>query len=50
MIDVIYVPNHIKNNQFVGDHLHLNASFLLIADEADEHTKQMKIRVLNGLT
>jgi len=35
-IDVIYVKNHIKNNSYVPDHLHLNASFLLIADENDE--------------
>src|SRR5690606_13156485 len=32
-IDVIYVKNHIKKNQYVPDHLHLNATFLLIADE-----------------
>lgn len=36
MIDVILVDNHIKNNSYVGDHLHLNATFLLIADEKDE--------------
>jgi ADP-ribose pyrophosphatase YjhB (NUDIX family) len=34
-IDVIYVSNHIKHGQYVPDHLHLNASFLLIADESD---------------
>jgi ADP-ribose pyrophosphatase YjhB (NUDIX family) len=34
-IDVIYVENHIKHGQYVPDHLHLNASFLLIADESD---------------
>lgn len=34
-IDVIQVENHIKNGCFVGDHLHLNATFLLIADEED---------------
>lgn len=36
MIDVIYVKNHIKKGQHVGDHLHLNVTFLLIADESDE--------------
>jgi ADP-ribose pyrophosphatase YjhB (NUDIX family) len=35
-IDVIYVKNHIKHHLYVPDHLHLNASFLLIADENDE--------------
>jgi len=32
-IDVIYVPNHIKRGQYVPDHLHLNAAFLLVADD-----------------
>lgn len=36
MIDVIYVKNHIKNGQHVGDHLHLNVTFLLVAEESDE--------------
>jgi 8-oxo-dGTP pyrophosphatase MutT (NUDIX family) len=36
MIDVIYVSNHIKNGTYVGDHLHLNVTFLLIGDESDE--------------
>jgi ADP-ribose pyrophosphatase YjhB (NUDIX family) len=31
MIDVIQVMNHIKNGQYVPDHLHLNLTFLLIA-------------------
>ncbi|MBU1094281.1 MAG: NUDIX hydrolase [Firmicutes bacterium] len=35
-IDVIYVENHIKNGKFIGDHLHLNATFLLIADENEK--------------
>ncbi len=35
-IDAIYVENHIKNGSFVGDHLHLNATFILIADENDK--------------
>ena len=34
-IDIILVENHIKNGLFVGDHLHLNSTFLLIADEKD---------------
>ncbi|MDI6453392.1 NUDIX hydrolase [Peloplasma aerotolerans] len=34
-VDVIYVKNHIKNGLYVPDHLHLNATFLLIADEND---------------
>jgi 8-oxo-dGTP pyrophosphatase MutT (NUDIX family) len=36
MLDVIYVFNHIKNGSYVGDHLHLNTTYLLIADENDE--------------
>ena len=32
-IDVIYVHHHLKNKKYVPDHLHLNATFLLIADE-----------------
>jgi 8-oxo-dGTP pyrophosphatase MutT (NUDIX family) len=32
-IDIIYVPKHIKHKKFVGDHLHLNVTYLLIADE-----------------
>ncbi|MDO9629560.1 MAG: NUDIX hydrolase [Acholeplasmataceae bacterium] len=35
-IDVIYVKNHIKKKKYVPDHLHLNATFLLIADESEE--------------
>jgi len=31
MIDVIQVMNHIKNGQYVPDHLHLNVTYLLIA-------------------
>ena len=37
-LDVIQVENHIKNGSFVGDHLHLNATYLLIASEDDELT------------
>lgn len=33
MLDTIYVPNHIKHGKHVSDHLHLNATFLVIADE-----------------
>jgi 8-oxo-dGTP pyrophosphatase MutT (NUDIX family) len=33
MVDVIYVSNHIKHGKYVNDHLHLNVTFLLIADE-----------------
>ncbi|MFU8792887.1 MAG: NUDIX hydrolase [Acholeplasmataceae bacterium] len=32
-IDVIYVKNHIKYGHYVPDHLHLNATYLLIADD-----------------
>lgn len=34
-LDVIQVTNHMKHGKYVPDHLHLNASFLLIADEND---------------
>jgi 8-oxo-dGTP pyrophosphatase MutT (NUDIX family) len=33
-LDVIYVPNHIKKGTYVPDHLHLNATFLLIAPQS----------------
>ena len=36
MIDIIYVENHIKHGKYVPDHLHLNATYLLIADELDD--------------
>jgi len=35
-LDVIQVENHIKNGLFVGDHLHLNATYLLIASESEK--------------
>lgn len=35
-IDVIYVHNHIKKGVYVPDHLHLNATYLLIADENEK--------------
>lgn len=34
-IDNIYVPNHIKNTKFVGDHIHMNLTYLLEADETE---------------
>lgn len=34
-LDVILVHNHIKNGQYVPDHLHLNVSYLLIANPDD---------------
>lgn len=33
MLDVIYVENHIKKGHYVPDHLHLNVTYLLEADE-----------------
>lgn len=33
MLDVIYVSNHIKHGIYIPDHLHLNLTYLLIADE-----------------
>jgi ADP-ribose pyrophosphatase YjhB (NUDIX family) len=36
MIDTVYVHNHIKKTNYVPDHLHLNITYLLIADETDE--------------
>jgi ADP-ribose pyrophosphatase YjhB (NUDIX family) len=36
ILDVVYVKNHIKHNQYVPDHLHLNVTFLLIASEEEE--------------
>lgn len=32
-VDILNVTNHIKHGSYVSDHLHLNACFLLIADE-----------------
>jgi 8-oxo-dGTP pyrophosphatase MutT (NUDIX family) len=34
-IDVIYVANHIKHDDIVPDHLHLNITYGLIADDAE---------------
>ena len=36
LLDTIYVPNHIKHGRHVSDHLHLNATFLVIADETEK--------------
>lgn len=35
-LDNIYVPYHIKNKKFVGDHIHMNLTYLLVADETKE--------------
>ncbi len=35
MLDVIYVHHHMKRGKFVGDHLHLNVTYLLVADDTD---------------
>lgn len=35
MIDSIFVQNHIKRQTFVPDHLHLNGTYLLIANDKD---------------
>ncbi len=32
-LDTIFVENHIKHGAFVPDHLHLNVTYLLIADD-----------------
>jgi 8-oxo-dGTP pyrophosphatase MutT (NUDIX family) len=34
MLDVIHVTNHLKKGKIVGDHLHLNVTYLLVGDEA----------------
>ncbi|MCF7926582.1 MAG: NUDIX hydrolase [Candidatus Izimaplasma sp.] len=36
MIDVIYVENHIKHHTYVPDHLHLNVTYLLVANETEK--------------
>lgn len=33
MIDVIYVAAHYKSGEYIGDHLHLNLTYLLIAPD-----------------
>ncbi len=32
MVDILQVTNHIKHGRYVGDHLHLNATYLLRGD------------------
>lgn len=36
MIDSIYVGNHVKNEKIVPDHIHMNVTYLLVADD-DQH-------------
>jgi len=36
MLDVIYVNHHMKRGKYVGDHLHLNVTYLLVADDSDQ--------------
>lgn len=36
MLDTIYVPNHLKHGKHVSDHLHLNATYLVIADDKEK--------------
>ncbi len=41
MLDIIHVTNHLKHGKYVSDHLHLNITYLLIADESDSlHVKE----------
>ncbi len=35
-IDIIYVMPHIKNRKHVSDHLHLNLTYILIANELED--------------
>lgn len=37
-LDNIYVENHIKNAHYIGDHIHMNLTFLMVADEDDTLT------------
>jgi 8-oxo-dGTP pyrophosphatase MutT (NUDIX family) len=37
-LDNIYVYNHIKNGKYVPDHIHMNATYLLIASESETLT------------
>lgn len=34
-LENIYVKNHFKNDKFIGDHIHMNLTYLLEADEID---------------
>lgn len=36
MLDIIQVTNHFKNGKYIGDHLHLNLTYLIIASDLDE--------------
>jgi 8-oxo-dGTP pyrophosphatase MutT (NUDIX family) len=35
MLETIMVPNHLKKGKHISDHLHLNITYLLVADETD---------------
>ena len=35
-IDTIYVPNHIKKGKYVPDHVHMNLTYFVIADETEK--------------
>lgn len=35
-IDIIYVMPHIKRGKHVSDHLHMNLTYILVADETEE--------------
>ena len=37
-LDIISVPAHIKKGEYVGVHLHLNTTYVLIADEDEDLT------------
>jgi ADP-ribose pyrophosphatase YjhB (NUDIX family) len=38
MVDIIMVPRHMKNGKLISDHLHLNVTYLLEANEQDTLT------------
>ena len=35
-IDTIYVPNHMKKGTWIPDHVHMNLTYFLLADETEE--------------
>ncbi len=35
-IDTIYVPNHVKKGKLVPDHVHMNLTYFLVADETEK--------------
>lgn len=35
-LDTVYVQNHIRRGEFVGDHIHFNLTYLVVADESLE--------------